>query len=645
MKQCTLCLKKEKDDTVLLLHSSCRNPICSECRYKEVVHNYENLIKTTNQREVMKMKCISCENASYSLNNAQIYDYLKQTKNLTKKILKCEGVCGSDDSVVKFYCKNCRIYLCMKCFTSNCSDHDISNKLNKNFKNMCSVHHQKSLKFECNTCSIPICMICKDLEHNDHDITDIRWAHLKKIENIKSNLPFPKYENLCEYLDKEKVEILKKLQIDSDMHIQIFEKLISKIQDMIYSFKIDITELKENLEISVKNLKISFQRYYEDVENIKSDDYSNIHSLSKLSIKKIEFRIRDNMNDSINYLISQLYSKFDSSKNEIPFQNFVVKPNVIKDKIDTIDTSVKNIQKLSSFQMDKNCMGILELTDGKISCWTTENINLINYNLNNRSLESIKTFHYKTPNGWAFISPIQVEENFIYTDGRMELRIWDKYFNLIQTLDESDIIYSLCSISSCSFAVGINNGPISIYSRNEKTKKYQVHRKYIDHTDNVYCLLYIHKHDLLLSGSSDKTINVFKLFQGKSINKLSQHNKTVFFLISLDDDRFANSSFDGVIKIWYIKQDSIIECLKTILAYRNDSSVYLKLLENEIFISYIYNSNEFRLWDLRTYKHKVYREDTGIIRLIVTKNNTFNFITYTSDKKVNVWKILESENK
>lgn len=626
MKQCSLCLNKEAEETITLLESSCNHYICTECRYKEVIYNHEKVIKTTSQQEMIDITCIICANFNYSLNNTQIYDRLKQMKNSSDNSLKCGGLCQgqNDDSVVKIYCKDCRIYLCLTCFTNHSTDHEITSKLNQNFNSLCLIHRDETLKFECKNCSIPLCVICKEIEHNEHQITYIKGVYTEKIEKIKSNLPFTKYENLCEYLDKEKQEIYYKLNMELYLHSGIFEKLISKIQDMIFSFKNDIGELKENLEISIKNMKISFQRFYKDLENIQGDDYFNINSLLKISFKKFEFFNRDNINDSLNNCISLLYSKFNNQKNEIK-----------------IDGYVKKLNKLCSFKLENTCMGILELAEGTLACWTSGSINMIKFNPNNQSLETVKTLPFKTPKGWGFISPIQVEDKIVFTNGRKEIRIWDKDFNLTQSIRESNIIYSLCSISPSSFAVGVEKGPVKIYSRNVDTKIFQLDKEFKDHSDNVYCVLYVNKHDFLLSGSSDKTINVFKLTEGKSIKKITEHNKSVFSLISIDEDTFANSSFDGIIKIWFINADSTIECVNIIQAYNEDSSVYIKLLANDLIMSYLIDKNEFKILNLKTNKEKNYTDDSGIIRMIVTKNNSFLFITYTSDKKLNVWRISE----
>jgi WD40 repeat protein len=306
--------------------------------------------------------------------------------------------------------------------------------------------------------------------------------------------------------------------------------------------------------------------------------------------------------------------------------------NILPDSALTIN--MNSLRKYSSYQLDSKPRGVLELSDGTISCYTEEGIKLLKIN-NNNKLELIKTLpiecYYNT-------HPVLFEnEDIIFISGWSELRICNKDFNLIETYKESNGIMSLCNISELSFAVGMYGGIIKVYTRNGNTQKYEV-KEYECHSRYVLSLLYLPKQNYLLSGSFNSTINVLSLSEGKSIEKLYGPNNTVTSLLSLNDETFACGSYEGVIKIWSIKADTSIECIRTLEAPEGRLyGIYLNLLGNDLMLSR--SRCECKIWDVKTYKCiKTFYEDSFINKMIVTKNQ--NIITETQDNKVNMWKIL-----
>lgn len=144
-------------------------------------------------------------------------------------------------------------------------------------------------------------------------------------------------------------------------------------------------------------------------------------------------------------------------------------------------------------------------------------------------------------------------------------------------------------------------------------------------------MIYLPKHNYILSGSQDRTINVLSLNDKNSIKKITDHNNWVTSILLLSDETFSSAS-RGVIKIWSIKSE--IECIKTIDAHEKSRyTMNLHLLGNNFMISQS-DYEEFKIWDLKNYEClKTYREDTDIYGMNVTKNS---IITRTKDNKVNV---------
>jgi WD40 repeat protein len=126
------------------------------------------------------------------------------------------------------------------------------------------------------------------------------------------------------------------------------------------------------------------------------------------------------------------------------------------------------------------------------------------------------------------------------------------------------------------------------------------------------------------------------------IKKLTGHSNSVFSLISLNDETIASGS-RGEIKIWSIKADTNIECIKTIKAHENENGnknrnnfVFLQKFGNDFMVSK--SKDEFIIWDVKNYNYlKTYKEDSFIQRLIVTGDN--KIITATKENFVNVWHI------
>jgi hypothetical protein len=293
-----------------------------------------------------------------------------------------------------------------------------------------------------------------------------------------------------------------------------------------------------------------------------------------------------------------------------------------------------SIKKCSSYKFEDYLNGILELNSGNISCFTTEGIKLLK--LRGNKLILIESFPLKTSDNTSAIQ--QGNGNIIYISG-YNLTILDENFNLIEKYEESSWIRSLCSISDHSFAIGLSDGRIKIYSKINSTKYHFKEYKY--HSSNVWSLLYLPKQNYLLSGSYE-TMNVLNLSDEKSIKKLTDRNHWFTSIILPHDETFASSS-KREIKIWSFKKESdfSIECIckKTIDdddEEQSYDSISLHLFTNDFLVSR--SNDEFKIWDLKNYEClKTYFEDSFIERLIVTKNKSI--ITVTKNE-VNVWKIL-----
>lgn len=68
------------------------------------------------------------------------------------------------------------------------------------------------------------------------------------------------------------------------------------------------------------------------------------------------------------------------------------------------------------------------------------------------------------------------------------------------------------------------------------------------HKDKISCYIFID--NILITGSDDKTINIFNIKTEKIKFKLKQQTSRISALVALPDDRFASGAEDGSIFIW-----------------------------------------------------------------------------------------------
>jgi WD40 repeat protein len=441
--------------------------------------------------------------------------------------------------------------------------------------------------------------------YNRESIT--KWLSRKTERSPLNNSDLP-HTSLLDNLFARKIirEYEKKSPEERD-EILILRKCLKQKEEMIKTLleKIDEINIKQNKETT-------------DV----------IFDLKKETLKEIKQIIRQaEMN-----LVSK--KENDALKNQQSETNINIRKLQNKEHI-SID--VKNFKKCSSHISRNNNLahGILELGDGLFSCWTFSEINVFKYN-NRNNLKILNSFPVKSNNHHLSQFPIKHNENFIFTaDGKL-LIIWDKNFKQIESFQESSIIWSLCNISEVSFVIGLEDGAIKIFTKNQNTQKYEI-KEYKCNLTHISALLYLSKQNILLLGSFDETINVFSMSERKLIKTLTDHCDIVTSLISLNEETFASGSHDGEIKIWSIKVENCFECIQTIIAHEK-GWVFLHILTNDFIVSTSYDAKEFKIWDLKTYEClKTCKEETCMNKLIVDKNNSI--ITATQGSKVNIWKI------
>jgi WD40 repeat protein len=628
MNKCSIC--KNSKETINL---NCDHCTCSKCLHREIFYNFEEFIKSEKFDEDIDLKCIICEKGTLKLNKNKILDILES--DLAKKvevILKC-GKCPEDSSnKVEMFCKTCKLYLCVSCFLSHTSKHNLTNELEmKNLDNFCIYHTDEELKLECRTCSLPLCLICREINHQGHKIEYIKDSYQNKKEKIIENLLFKKFDELESHLNREKEKILIEINNRSDTFISNIHSLISTLHDLIIQYKTKISFIEENFKNSIKIFKNLFKNFYDDLNETSIQDYHSLHLHSKLP---------ESLNHSLNFIENshiKLY-EFDNTikitieklKDEIKnMKEIQVENNGELNIIKNISCNYKCVQ---SMKMDNYVDSIIETKEGLIVTAGNNKIKLWEIKNNNFSLVSTLP-----ENGYDFMPIIQIEtgELVFYNIEKQGLVFFDNKTNLFsRNLNTNGKIDCLLSIENNIFIynleknIVINNTRVTgIFSFLQICNTTCLK----GHSNNVTSLLYVPEKNYIISGSEDKSIIVWDRHKLCSINTLNGHNDTIYSLLLLNNSKFASGCSSFII-IWSLDD---FKCLKTIKAH-SGRIVSLRQLGNGYFVS-ASQDKTIKIWnsDQEYECVKTFTESSEIYSLEISKN--YDIITSTDHMKLNFW--------
>ena len=241
--------------------------------------------------------------------NIPLNEYMKKYSNQYKDNIDC-AKCDSKLNSKSIYCKECKSFLCDKCFKYHKKFNETKNhhviSFNK-YDTTCMTHFKTFCAY-CKKCKKNICSLCSTCIHEYHELFIFNENYIKNLNQIKENLQ--KEKNY--YSDVEK----------------IFRKLILEIQSEFFNF----FEQKENEDNFKENIINCYEAYKEN--------YYIIQNINSLYFEDKPFMIDDkqnaiyNLEQMFNYLnknnkksINNPYS-LNSPKKIITFK----KPNISKDR-------------------------------------------------------------------------------------------------------------------------------------------------------------------------------------------------------------------------------------------------------------------------------------------------------------------------
>jgi len=414
---------------------------------------------------------------------------------------KCSANKHSDTNAVS-YCQACDKYLCSKCqnFHSELFEDHTIYKLDKDLKemfiNICKENnHHIKLDFFCKThnilcCSSCICKIKNDTygKHRDCNVCLLKDILDEKKNSLQDNI------NLLENLSK-------------------------------------------NLEQTIKELKVTFDKINENKEELK------------IKIQKIFTKMRNAINEREDKILLELDEKFDSIFIKEDFIKEIEKmPNKINSSLEKgkalqKDWKENNINSLINdcLNIENNIKEIGKINNGINKCYSNENIKI---NIDFKEKE-INNFLEKIKN---FGEIITEEGNFnLYKDFKIGLK--EPIYNLNY---HTGNVLILTVLNDGRLVSGARDNSIIIY--NNSTYKPDLIIK--EHKGGIFCISQLSS-GCLASCSEDKTIKIFEIkgVKYEILQTLKYHKNSVYRIIELKNNTLVSSSKDSSI-IFYKKDKS-----------------------------------------------------------------------------------------
>jgi len=156
------------------------------------------------------------------------------------------------------------------------------------------------------------------------------------------------------------------------------------------------------------------------------------------------------------------------------------------------------------------------------------------------------------------------------------------------------------------------------------------------HADFVVCMVFSHLGDLIVSGSSDRTIKIWNFDDGTCLKTMEGHDSCVLCLeIMHSGEHLISGSRDFTIKIWCLIRG---ECIKTLGQQTNFNWISLVLIvSNDEILSC--SGDQLNLWNVKNEKciqtMDVFGVNTGISNIVLICQN--EFICTARKNVIQIW--------
>ena len=551
---------------------SCKHLICPKCIMREILK--KNLLDLPD-KDLLSFTC-KCKNGYVDLSLMNIGELIK--KNIEKQI----PLCNHNIQAIK-YCKDCKKFLCQKCFDAHKELYQIHNVINvtdsKNkiisfdsISTICPYHGKEYINY-CKTDKVSLCNTCvNDVDianiHKDHEVVSYK-SLLGVVNEKKDKLQFKSFESFCKYFDKIESDFDSKYNDNYNKTTKILENMIEILNKLLedYKNKMEIKFTKKNLVMSI--LRRVYQNYYDDLKLIKggskdlnlikflSKDYSEFSDIKFKSdldpiLSKLE-KIKSSLEkEDISSMIKVSYSYF--AKKEIKLYNTIKEQftdqitDIIELKdgrivvssedniIKVFDKSGNNLYILKGHLNGVRCLCLIK--EGKFASGSSDKtVRIWDLKLN-------KTLHVLKDQSNPIIKLNLLQGDKLASCSFREIYIYDDKFKPQYILKEHSNwvrnIISLDKFRSCSIS---DDGTIKVYD-----KHFGVLNTYKDHNCSILCICLLRDGRIISGDKNGKIIIWNKNFSENKDEKF--HNNSILAIIQLKDGRIVTGSSDKTIKVW-----------------------------------------------------------------------------------------------
>lgn len=181
-----------------------------------------------------------------------------------------------------------------------------------------------------------------------------------------------------------------------------------------------------------------------------------------------------------------------------------------------------------------------------------------------------------------------------------------------------------------------------------KIEKDQCVKTLTGHKGGVRCMVWIKDINIhyVLSGSDDSNIKIWNIDEGKCLNTLSGHKDAVNSLIYLNDidkNIVVSGSKDSNVKMWNVNSGT---CIKTLEGHRSSITglLYHKPDNGNMLLSFS-RDQTMRVWNIQNKElniNNIKSVEIGIINGAVSFTSN-KIITCSDDNKVKIWCINKLE--
>ena len=140
--------------------------------------------------------------------------------------------------------------------------------------------------------------------------------------------------------------------------------------------------------------------------------------------------------------------------------------------------------------------------------------------------------------------------------------------------------------------------------------------------------------DILVSGSLDKTIKIWKNYQ--VVYTLNGHSDFVWTLVGLSNDLLASGSNDNTIKIWNITNGKLIK------TFNSKNQIMCLNVKDDTIISGTINGT-INFWSIskESIQKTIDGHTNAVTSLIIINNN--KLVTSSGDTTIKIWNFTNGD--